>query len=283
MISNLLGTFLNIGLDAVFILGLGYGVAGAAFATVLGNIASCIYILYYIIRKQPAFSLSPKDIKLKAEIVIPLFTLGLPLACSTLLMSFSNILSNNLMVSYGNIALAAQGVAGKVGMLINMTLMGICMGFGPAISYNYSSGNMKRMNEIIRKTATFTVLVGLTLSILCFFAKNQIISGFIDNDQVIAHAQIMIIASLIVGPFFGIYQLIQTFLQATGKASYATLVSLSEKGIVFVPALYILNHIWGMYGIIFTGCVSLVVSLFVAIFLSIQWNKIISKSSKSLL
>lgn len=272
MISNLIGTFLNIGLDAFFILVLKLGVTGAAVATVLGNLAGDAYLLYYILRKQPALSLNPRSIRLKAEIILPLFTLGIPMACSTLLMSFSNILSNNLMVSYGNIALASQGIAGKVGTLINMTLMGICMGFGPAISYNYGAGHLKRMYEIVRKTAIFAVTAGLTMSILCFFFRNQIVTAFIDNEEVIAHAQIFVFASLITGPFYGLYQICQTFLQSTGKASYATLVSLLEKGIVFVPVLYTLNHFFGMYGIIFTGCVSLGVSLIVAIVLSIRWN-----------
>lgn len=278
MVSTLIGTFLNIVLDAVFILVCGFGVTGAAAATVIGNAAGCVYILCYMLRKQPAFSLRLKDIRLKSDILVPLFTLGLPLACSTLLMSFSNIFSNNLMVSYGNTALAAQGVAGKIGMLISMTIMGICMGFGPAISYNFGRGNMKRMYEIIRKTAVFTVAVGLLLSIICFFARSRITAAFIDNDEVIRNARIFVLASLIVGPFYGIYQLCQTFLQSTGKAGYAALVSILEKGLVFVPALCLLNYFFGMYGIVFTGCASLAVSLAAAIFLSLRWNRQITAS-----
>ena len=111
MISNLLGTFVNIGLDALFILGFQWGVTGVAAATVIGNTVSCLYLFYYITRKQPAFSLNPGDICLKSEILTPVLTLGLPMACSTLLMSFSGMLANRLMTGYGNTALAATGVS----------------------------------------------------------------------------------------------------------------------------------------------------------------------------
>ena len=84
--------------------------------------------LYYILKKQPAFSLHPKFLSLKKEILLPVTTLGLPLACSTLLMSISSMISNRLMMGYGPVALAAQGVAGKIGMLLSMLAMGICMG-----------------------------------------------------------------------------------------------------------------------------------------------------------
>ncbi len=281
MVSNLIGTVTNIVLDAVFILVFGWGVAGAAIATVIGNAAGSIFLIFYIIKKKPEMRFSLRSASLQSEIVVPLFTLGLPLCCSTVLMSISHIFSNNMMVSYGNTALAAQGVAGKVGMLISMTLMGICMGFGPAISYNYAGRNFDRMYEIIRKTITLSVVVGTVLSVVCFLARNPIVAAFIDDPEVIGKAQIMVFASLITGPFYGIYQICQTFLQSTGKAGYATLVSALEKGIIFLPALFIMNRLFGMYGIIFTGCISMALSLVVAIFLSLKWNREINGTVKA--
>lgn len=273
MVSNLLGTFTNIGLDALFILVFHWDVASAAVATVIGNIVSCCYLFYYVKFKQPAFSMNPRDISLHSSVLVPIFTLGLPIACSTILISISNILSNKLMLNYGTIALAAQGIAGKIGMLINMLAMGLCMGIQPAISYNYGKRNRKRMYQIIRNTALFTVILGSVLTMICFITRNQIIASFLDNADVISRAQVMVIASLLTGPIYGLYQLCQTFLQGTGKASYATFVSILDKGLVFVPVLLIMNHFFGMYGIAFSTCVTLVFSLTVGIFLSLQWNR----------
>ena len=261
MIANILGTLSNIGLDALFILVFSWDVAGAALATVFGNLISCCYLLYYILKKQPAFSLHPKFLSLKKEILLPVTTLGLPLACSTLLMSISSMISNRLMMGYGPVALAAQGVAGKIGMLLSMLAMGNC-----------GRGSRERMNHIIQSTGIFTVILGTLLTLICFFARDRIIMAFIDNAQVISYGQIMVLASIITGPFYGLYQLCQTFLQSTGKASYATLVALLDKGLFYLPMLFLLNHRFGFYGIAFTGAATLAFSLAAGIFFSLRWN-----------
>ena len=88
----------------------------------------------------------------------------------------------------------------------------------------------------------------------------------------------MLLSSLLTGPFYGFYQLCQTFLQSTGKASYATLAALLDKGIFYLPLLFILRHFFGMYGIAFTAAVTLVFSLSAAIILTISWARKISPS-----
>lgn len=278
MIANCAGTFSNIALDALFILGFSWDVAGAAIATVLGNCISCVYLLYYVIRKQPALSLSRKHFSLRPETSWTVMSLGLPMACSTLLMSLSHIIANRMVISYGSVALAAQGVSGKIGMIITMLAMGICMGLQPAISYNFSAGNLDRMKQIIRNTAIFTVCLGSMLTILCYLGRNMIISAFIDNAEVIAYGQIFVFASIIIGPFYGLYQLCQTFLQSTGKASYASLVALMDKGLFYLPLLFILGKVFGLYGIIFTGAVTLFLSLTAGIVFSLIWNRKIRSS-----
>lgn len=277
MICNLLGTILNILLDAVFIMGFSWGVTGAALATVTGNACSSAYLLWYIFRKNRALAFHPKYMTIKKEFVVPVLTLGIPMAAGTLLMSVSNIISNNLMIHYGAVALAAQGVAGRIGMLITMLMMGLCMGLQPAISYNYSCRQKKRLMEILSKTAIMTLVIGSILTLLCFLFRNRILLAFIDSDEVIAYGQVMVIASILIGPIYGIYQLCQTFLQATGKASYAIFVSLLDKGIIFIPILFIMNYFWGMYGIAFTSSVTTVFSIGAAVGFSLKWGGQIQK------
>ena len=281
MIANGLGTIANIILDPILIMGCSMGVAGAAIATVIGNILSGIYLIYYVLKKQPAFSLYIQDLRLKREIVLPIVTLGLPLAFSTILMSCSTILSNKLMITYGAIAVAANGVAGKVGMLISMIAMGICMGMQPAISYNYGAGAYERMRTIIKKTGIATVVVGTILTLIGFLLKNQIITAFIDNAEVIELGKKMVYASLVIGPFYGLYQLCTTFLQSTGKAGYATFVALLDKGLFFIPMLFLLNHLAGLNGLIYAGAVTNVFSLLVGAVLCFSWNRKIENEKTS--
>lgn len=279
MIANCLGTVSNIALDALFIMGFSWDVAGAALATVLGNCVSLVYLVCYILKKQPALSLSPRDFSLRPEISWTVTSLGIPMSCSTLLMSFSNIIANRMVIGYGAIALAAQSVSGKIGMVITMLAMGICIGLQPAISYNYGAGNLKRMREIIRSTGIFTVCLGSVLAAACYLAQNAILAAFIDNGEVIAYGQIFVFASIVIGPFYGLYQLCQTFLQSTGKSSFASLVALMDKGLFYLPLLFLLGRAFGLYGIIFTGAVTLSLSLTAGLLFSFLWNRKISQNA----
>lgn len=256
MIANGLGTITNIVLDPIFILVLGGGVTGAAFATVIGNAVSAVYLLWYVIKKCPDDSLRLSDLRFRKEIVLPVFTLGLPLAFSTILMSVSQMIANHMMIQYGSIAVAAQGVAGRVAMLISMVAMGICMGMQPAVSYNYAAGEKKRLRMIIRNTGITTAVVGSVLSVFCFVFKSEVLRFFIDNAQVLKIGKVMLTAAVLVGPVYGLYQLGTTYLQATGKAGYATTASLLNKGLLFLPVLFLLHGLLGMHGIIYASAVT---------------------------
>ncbi len=125
------------------------------------------------------------------------------------------------------------------------------MGMQPAISYNFGGKNFKRMYRIIRQTGIFTIILGLSLTIIAFIFKDALITAFINNADVISMGQIFVIAAVIVGPVYGIYQLSQTFLQATGKVTYAIFSSMLDKFLVFLPVLLFLDYKFGIYGIAF--------------------------------
>lgn len=265
MIANVAGTVMNILLDPLFILVLHWGVEGAAVATGLGNCTSAILLLRYMWKNRELYSAKLDDAKPRRDVLLPVVSLGLPMAFSTILMSFSHMLANNLLAAYSTIALAAQGVASKVGMLISVTSMGICMGMQPAISYSYAAENKERMNEIVKKTGITTVSVALALSAFCLLFREPLLTAFIDDRNVIAIGRIALLASVMAGPFYGAYQLCTTYLQATGRAGFAALASLLSKGIIYIPVLLLLNAGFQKYGILFTGAVTDTLSLLAAI------------------
>jgi len=100
---------------------------------------------------------------------------------------------------------------------------------------------------------------------------------FIDNAEVIAYGRMFVLASVLVGPIYGILQTCQNFLQATGKSNYAILVSSLDKGLVYLPVLFILNQLFGAYGIAFSSAVTTVVSVSAAAFLAIRWKNSLHK------
>lgn len=273
MIGNIIGTVCNIILDPILIMGLHMGVAGAAIATVIGNLLNCIYLVSYIIKNQKKFSLKWQDFSMKQGLPWEIVSLGFPLAASTILMSFASMIQNKLLVGYGDVVVAASGVAGKVGMLIAMVIMGICMGVQPAIAYSYGSGNKKRMGEIIKSTGILAVVTGTILTVVCFIFRNPMVAAFIQDDTLISFGQKMVIGGIITGPVYGLYQLSASFLQSTGKVSYASFVSLLRQGIVFIPLIFLLNILFGLNGLIFAGAVSDVISVVIGGILAIRWYR----------
>lgn len=279
MISNMAGTLANIILDAIFIMAFHMDVFGAALASVIGNVISSVIVVLILMRKKRVFMPDVKFLSFKGEIVIPVLTLGLPMTFSTVLNSISMTFQNRLMMRHGSVFMAAQSVSGKLGMMITMSIMGICMGLQPAFSYNFGSKNKKRLDQILRSLFMFTGAYSIILATVLFFLRNQLVSVFINRADVISLGQVFVIASICMAPFYAVYQVCQTFLQSTGKASYAITVSLLDKGLVFIPVLFLLNYLFGAYGIAFTGFATMIPSVFVAVILLIIWNRKIEKQA----
>ena len=265
MIGNMLGTVLNIALDPLLISALGMGVSGAAIATVAANVASLCYYVYFLRTKGKIYSVSPKDISFEKSVVWTVISLGLPMSCATVLGSVSSTIVNNLMMQYGSIAVAGQSVAGRIGQMISMTVMGVCMGMQPAISFNYSAKNHRRLTEILAKTTGLAVAAGTVLSALCFIFRDPLLNAFLDDPNVLKIGRVCLLAAIVIGPFLGFYQICTTYLQASGKSKQAVIVSLLEKGIIYIPVLFLMSWLFHMYGIIFAATVTTVLSAVAAL------------------
>ncbi len=236
------------------------------------------YLLWYVAKKKKAFSLNIRNLSLNKEVIVPIVTLGLLLACSTIMMSISHMFMNHILAGYGSVTVAASGVAGKVSMVVSMTAMGLCMGLQPAVSYSCGSGELKRMYQIIRNLGIMTVIAGSLMTAGCLLGKGSLVAAFIKHEEVIALGEKMVVASMLMGPFYGLYQLCTTFLQSTGKASYATVVALLDKGLIYLPVLFGLNALSGLNGVIYTASLTDMLSLLAGAVLCFKWNKKLSGS-----
>ena len=265
MIGNMIGTVLNIALDPLLISVFGMGVSGAAMATVAANAVSLGYYALFLRKKAKIYSASPRDISLKKDVVWTVVSLGLPMSISTILASVSGAVANNLMMAYGSVAVAGQSVASRIGQMVSMVVMGICMGMQPAISFNYGAGNKKRLTEILKKTTGLAVIAGTVLSALCLLFRDQLLNAFLNNPDVLQIGRVCLLAAVVIGPFYGFYQICTTYLQAAGKTRQAITVSLLEKGLVYIPVLFLMNWLFRMYGIVFAGTVTTVISSIAAL------------------
>lgn len=280
-LAHLLSTVLNIILDPLFILVLRMGVGGAAVATVLGNMAGAGYLAVYVIRRSENFTLSPLPALRNPAALGTLLAIGLPNFINSTLAGFAHALANQLLVQYGTLAVAGMAAASKTNTLISMTQMGITVGVQPLLAYNYGAKNIFRVREAVFKLSMITLSVGLLLMGACFAGGRQIVALFLKNPDALTLGQQFVRILVLTGPLLGLYYLAASFLQASGNAKTATLVSLLRQGIFLIPLLYRMNALFGMYGNIAAHIVADLLAAVTAVVLALQQYRKLVKSHQS--
>ncbi len=281
LLGNLTGTIINIILDPIFILGLNMGVVGAAIATVLGNMVATVYYIFYMKKKAVVLNMKPSYAKMQPVYIFTVMALGLPNAISTLLSGFANSFANQLLSKYGSDSIAANAAAGRVNMIITMVLMGICMGAQPLIAYNYGAGNIKKMSGVIKRLILLTCSVGAVTTVLVIAFRSAVIGLFLKDPQVAALAESILSILMISSPFLGFFYLGTNFLQATGQAMKATVISALQKGLLLIPLLFILESIFGFMGIRYAYVAAdFSAAIIASLVLIIEWRKIKENDKK---
>lgn len=263
MIGSIIGQVVNIVLDPIFILsggdelfgfkmpfGLGLGVAGAAIATVIGNIVSVVFFLIYFLKGKSILSISPKRFTIKDGVAKGVINVGLPASLNNLLMSLSNIIVNIVLVSYGDNAVAAMGVAMKANMLVVMLQIGLGQGVQPLIGYCYGARNYDRMKKCLRFSMACNIVIGTVMTLFYVVFKENVISMFIDDAQVVELGVKILIALMSPGPIIGIMFVLNFAFQGMGKGFQSLILSIGRQGLIYIPLLFILNAVVGLDGII---------------------------------
>ncbi len=263
MLGMVIGQLVNIVLDPIFILskgdmlfgfklpfGLSMGVAGAAVATILGNIVSVLYFLIYFLKGKSMLSITPGRFTLKNGIPGGVISVGLPAALNNLLMSISNILINIVLSGYGDVPVAAMGIAMKANMLVVMLQLGLAQGMQPIVGYCFGARNYERMKKVMRFSALCNVLIGSVMTAFYVLFKQNVIELFIENDEVIEIGVKMLVALMSAGPLIGIMFVLNFSFQGMGMGKQSLLLSAGRQGLVYIPLLFILNRLVGLEGVI---------------------------------
>lgn len=250
MAGSIVGSIVNIILDPVFIFGLGMGAAGAAIATVLGNVATDIVFAVCIHKKSRKLTIDPRMAKVDLATVAAVLAIGLPSSLNNLMNSLGTALLNRNLVPYGADKVAAMGIASKVNMLVAMIMIAFAFGAQALIGYNYSSGNKVRLREILK----FDLLVQMAIAFvgggILMVSAPWMIRMFMD-DPVIVEAGTLMLRRLLIGlPFIGIFLICSTVFMSIGKPMPTLILSLSRQGIVFAVVLLLLSATMGYEGVV---------------------------------
>ena len=255
-----MGGIINIFLDPLFMFVLlpkGYEVLGAGIATMLSNVIICLYFLAVILRSDDGIiSLSPGNVIASAKNVYEVFAVGVPAAVAVTLFDVTYIIIDKLASGYGDIPLAAVGIVLKAERLPLNIGIGLCQGMMPLAGYNYASGNIARMRESVR----FSRLVGLvfgfaSVAMYEIFAP-YIMRIFIADSQTVELGTHFLRARVLATPLMFVCFHAVNFFQAVGMGGTALFLGSSRWAVFNIPLLFVMNYVFGMYGIVWTQVVA---------------------------
>ncbi|MBT1177912.1 MATE family efflux transporter [Bifidobacterium callimiconis] len=303
MIGQIAGTVINIILNPLFIQGFGWGAAGSAFATVLANVCTDAYFVWFLLFRSTNLSIDPR-LMLRSnadtgraahdsgktygrafeEHPVPvrrrllnitsleikdILVIGIPSAITSFTQSFGIIMVNLYLLRYGNDPVAAMGIALKVIMIAVSVFVGFAFGAQALIGYNYGARNMRRLAGILRFSYIFLSCFAIIMTVLLSIFDRQLMGFFINDRHIIDLGAGMLRVQLLSLVCVGIIMVTTCTFQSTGKALGAFILSLSRQGVVLVVVLAVASRMAGYDGVIAAQAISDLITAIIAIVLFI--------------
>ncbi len=282
-IGTMSGCLLNIVLDPIFILpwGLNMGAAGAGLATFLSNCVACLYffILLYIRRNSTCVCIRPRAFCLQKDIMLGVFGVGIPASIQNLLNVTGMTILNNFTSAFGADAVAAMGITQKIYMVPMYVCMGISQGIMPLVSYNYASGNRKRMRSSIVFSGSISVGFITAAALFFFVGADSVVRFFMDNVSIIGYGVRFLRGFCLGLPFLCMDFLAVGVFQALGYGRKALVFAIMRKIILEIPALFLLNFLFPLYGLAYAQfCAEFVLAVAAVVELYLIFRKLEKKS-----
>lgn len=268
MIGITAGGVLNIMLDPIFIFALGFGTAGAAMATALSQLVSFCILLSFFLRGKSSVRIQISKISMHMRTYASIVRIGLPTLMRQGLASVASIALNVAASSFGDAAVAAMSITGRISMFAFSAMLGFGQGFQPVSSFNYGAERYDRVRAATRFTAIVGTVMMTMIGVGCFAFAPQIIAIFRADDPDVMRIGIAALrAQSVMLPLTGIVTVTNMALQSTGQALPATVLAMCRQGVLFLPLIFTLPHMLGIDGVVLSQPLSDFISFFVAIFL----------------
>lgn len=272
MTGTVLGSVINMVLDPIFISVLGLGAAGAAIATVIGNICTDIFFVWFMLKKSRRLSINPSGFHITSSEIGQILAIGIPASITNLMQSLGMALTNRHLLPYGNDKVAAMGIVMKVNLIAILILVGFAFGAQPLLGYNYGAKNKSRLKEILRFCYGFECGVAVLFTAVLCLAAPAMIRIFIQDASIITIGVPMLRMQQMGMVFVAIVLVTTSMFQSAGKAVGAFLLSVSRQGVAFAIVILLASRLFGYPGVLAAQAVSDIVTAMLAVFLF--WNGI---------
>ncbi len=249
MWSVMIGAFLNIMLDPLFIFGFNMGVKGAALATIISQAGSAIWVLSFLTSSRASLRLEKQYMKPDRKVIGATLALGISPFIMASTESLVGFVLNGMLKTFGDIYVSALTVMQSSMLFVSVPLTGFALGFVPIVSYNYGHGNKERVKECFRIVVTFMFLFNFVLMLLMILFPSVIASAFTSDEELIQTVKQVMPVFLAGMTIFGLQRACQNMFVALGQAKISIFIALLRKVILLVPLALILPHFMGMIGV----------------------------------
>ena len=275
MLSQMTGAITNIILDPIFIFTLGFGVNGAAIATVIGQGVGCAVSFICVLRNR-FIHIEPRHLKIEKRMVKAIYAVGAPTIITNSIGTVMTGAINAILIAFSTTAVSIFSVYFKLQSFVFMPIFGLSSGMVPIIAYNYGARKRKRVTETIWK-GTFIASVIMVLGTLAFnFFPRELLSLFSATEEMyrIGIPALKMISLCFVPAAVSIG--LGSSFQATGYGVGTMIVSICRQLMVLIPVAYILSIFLGINGVWLSFIVAEIIGLVVsiAIYLKVYSSRI---------
>ena len=247
MVGITTGGILNIFLDPVFIFYFDMGTAGAAFATMISQMVGFTILLIMVLKK--GIPVKPSYFRLKGYYYKEMFRGGLPSLARQGCGSISTLCMNNVAGAYGDPAIAAVSVVSRITMFAYSALIGYGQGFQPVCGVNYGAERYDRVRKAFWFCVKSSFAIQVALAVLGFMFAEPLVGLLRDDPEVIEIGTRVLRFQCVSFPLSGYVVFCNMMSQTIGMAGKATFLALSRQFLFFVPAIFLLDAIFGLAGL----------------------------------
>lgn len=274
MLSMIIGAVTNIILDPIFIFVFDLGVRGGAIATVISQFVSATWVVYYFTKGKSVLKIRKEHLKLKRDIVLSIFSIGVSPFSMQLANCAVQIVANNALKTYGgDLAVAAMTVVNSLAMIFLMPIFGINQGMQPIVGYNFGAKQYHRVKDTVKYciiAATTVVTIGfLTIQ----FFPDKMIMAFNNDPELVNIGVNGIRIFLCMLPLVGGQIIVTNYFQSIGKVKISMFLSLLRQVILLIPCLIILPIFKGLNGVWLAGATSDFISVIITMLVFKKFSK----------
>lgn len=250
MIATILTVVINTLLDPLFIYGFGWGIRGAAIATVLAQLISLCWIIKLFFNKDQIIHFKKGIYKLKGRIVKDILGIGMsPFLMNLAACLIVIIINQSLKRHGGDLAIAAYGIVNRIAFVFVMIIMGLNQGMQPIAGYNYGARNFDRLRKVLFTTIGWATLVAVLGFIVGELFPGTLAGIFTSDPVLIGHTVTGMRIVFMFFPIVGLQMVTSNFFQSLGMAKISIFLSLTRQLIFLLPLLFILPEIYVVNGV----------------------------------